>query len=128
RHQSFTGGGRVTETRFLYRHGKRIEIETPPDLSGVVSAKQKRRQRNFLHEDMGRLVCGLNTTRRLWGYLLRQQRIQPGRPVMVSSQQLRHWGVDRNAKARALHNLKKAGLIRILTGGRGRNPRVEILK
>jgi hypothetical protein len=37
-------------------------------------------------------------------------------------------GVDRSAKARALHSLKQDGLIRILTGGRGRNPRVEILK
>ena len=128
RHQSFTGGRRVTETRYLYRHGKRIEIETLPDLPGVASVKQKRRQQNFLHEDMGHIIRGLNPTGRLWIYLLRQQRMQPGRPVMVSSKQLKHLGVDRNAKARALHSLKQAGLIRILTAGRGRNPRVEILK
>lgn len=126
RHQSFTGGRRVTETRYLYRHGKRIEIETLSDPAGVVPVKQK--QQNFLHEDMDRVIRGLNTTGRLWVYLLRQQRMQPGRPVTVSSKQLKRLGLDRNAKARALHSLKQDGLIRILTGGRGRNPRVEILK
>lgn len=116
----------MTETRYLYRHGKRIEIETLPDPEGVVPVKQK--QQNFLHENMDRVIRGLNTTGRLWVYLLRQQRMQPGRPVTVSSKQLKRLGLDRNAKARALHSLKRDGLIRILTGGRGRNPRVEILK
>jgi hypothetical protein len=114
--------------RHVYRHGKRIEIETLPDPPGVISVKQKQQRRNFLYEDMGRIIRGLDATGRVWVYLLRQQRMQSSKSVVVSSKHLKQLGVERWGKYRALDNLKQAGLIRVLIGGSGRNPRVKILR
>jgi len=83
--------------------------------------------KSFIHEDMARLLLGLNTTSRLWPYLLQQRRMRPGKPVVVSSVHLAKLGVDRYAKMRALRNLERAGLIRVLRPN-GQNPRVELLE
>jgi len=114
--------------RYVYRHGKRIEVETLPDLPGVISMKQKRQQRkNFVHEDMETLILGFDLRSRLWAYLLQRRRIQPGKPLAVSNIRMATLGIHRFVKMRALRSLERAGLIRVLRAC-GKNPRVEVLK
>jgi hypothetical protein len=111
--------------RTITRDGKKIEIETLPNLPGVVAIKRKRTP--YLHEDLSRVILGLNATGRVWVYLLRQHKMRPHKPIAVSSKHLKDLGVGPRTKTRAVDRLAQAGLIRVLNGGKGRNPRVELL-
>jgi hypothetical protein len=81
----------------------------------------------FVHEDMKRLILGLDTRGKVWAYILVQHRMSRGKPVVVTSTQLAKLGVNRFAKGRALRSLERAGLIRVQYAS-GQNPRVELLK
>jgi hypothetical protein len=111
--------------RTITRDGKKIEIETLPDLPGVVAIKRKRTP--YLHEDLSRVILGLNSTGRVWVYLLRQHKMRPHSPIAVSSKHLKEMGVNRFAKAKAIKNLERMSLIETLKDGNGRNPRVKLL-
>jgi hypothetical protein len=113
--------------RTVARGGKLIEVTTLPDLPGVVTVKRKRRT-PYLHMDMSRVVAGLSAAGRVWVYLLRQSTMRPNDPaIAVSSKHLKELGVDRYAKANAIASLERKGLIAVVKGGSGKNPRVKLL-
>jgi hypothetical protein len=60
-------------------------------------------------------------------YLLRQGRMTNWQPVKISNAAMRRWGVDRQAKAAALHELEALGLIKVWRGGGKRTPMVVFL-
>jgi hypothetical protein len=60
-------------------------------------------------------------------FLLREGRMHNWQPVKVSNLAVQRWNVDRQAKAAALHELERLGLIKVWHGGGKRTPVVIFL-
>ena len=83
--------------------------------------------RNFLYAPMSKIARGLKAGGGIvWIYLLQQARMRGEKAIPLPNLPLSKLGVDRKTKARQLHKLEAAKLVRVRQQA-GRAPRVTVL-
>jgi len=105
---------------------------TADPLAKVVKATKQQRPREvepFLLagvKSFARGVKVLDGAKELatWAFILHRWRIVQPEPVAVTNTALAEWHVDRRAKRRAIRKLTSAGLLEVVGGRTGGNPRV----
>ena len=101
-------------TRFVYRHGRRIEVETlNPDPVPV----RRRPKPSFVQiplELAARAAKATGGQRMLaWMLILHRCWKEKTKTVPVTNNMLHEYGIDRKVKVRALRQLETAGLITV---------------
>jgi DNA-binding transcriptional ArsR family regulator len=96
--------------------------------TGIAATKRERRRREFAQITRGqieRLSEGVSATTTVFLFLLLISWRSPGKPILLANDGLEQLGVSRQAKYRALSELKELGLIELRSRGR-KSPEVVI--
>jgi hypothetical protein len=106
----------MTNRRYVYAHGRRIEVEEVP-IPGLGNGKpkpSKGRRFAMLTEEHLKLLAGLNPAAwSIYCYLLMINWKKLRQPVKLTNAALTELGVSKDAKSRALPQLERVGLIKV---------------
>jgi DNA-binding transcriptional ArsR family regulator len=98
--------------------------------TGIAATKRERRRREFAQitrEQVERLSQAKEPTTTVFLFLLLINWRSPGKPIRLANDGLERIGVTRQAKYRALSELRELGLIELRSRGR-KSPEVVILQ
>jgi hypothetical protein len=118
----------MTERSFVYRHGRRIEVETilPPS-----HPPRRRRKDTFAKVPLAKAAIMAKATKTtkamVWVVVLYEWWANKGKPFTLSNKRLAGYGVTHDTKRRALRELEDAGLIAVEQNGK-RAPVVTVVE